>query len=138
MKPSSQQEQRYRLTASNVAAYFKPRCDRNFRWNTVEAVSRMKPGIGWNVPRRRHEHSRPGIRLLMDEGDKFEVGNVESYVEAYGEAAVLTEGIEEDGGRRKVKDLKFERFVEAFAAAPFPRFVAQLEVILTPEQEAGL
>jgi hypothetical protein len=75
MKPSSPQEQRYRLTASNVAAYFKHRCDRNFRWNTVEAVSRMKPGIGWNVPRRRHEHSRPGIRLLMEEGDKFEVGN---------------------------------------------------------------
>lgn len=138
MKPSSQQEQRYRLTASNVAAYFKHRCDRNFRWNTVEAVSRMKPGIGWNVPRRRHEHSRPGIRLLMEEGDRFEVSNVESYVETYGEAAVLTEGIEEEGGRRKVKDLKFERFVEAFAAAPLPRFVAQLEVILNPEQEARL
>ena len=60
MKLSSQQEQRYRLTASNVAAYFKHRCDRNFRWNTVEAVFRMKPGIGWNVPRRRREHSRPG------------------------------------------------------------------------------
>lgn len=138
MNPSSQQEQRYRLTASNVAAYFKHRCDRNFRWNTVEAVLRTKPGIGWNVPRRRHEHSRPGIRLLMEEGDRFEVGNVESYVETYDEAAVLTEGIEEEGGRRKVKDLKFERFVEAFAAAPLPRFVAQLEVILNPEQEARL
>jgi uncharacterized protein YdcH (DUF465 family) len=138
MKPSSQQEQRYRLTASNVAAYFKHRCDRNFRWNTVEAVLRMKPGIGWNVPRRRHEHSRPGIRLLMEEGDKFEVGNVESYVETYGAASVLTEGVEEEGGRRKVKDVKFEKFVEAFAAPPFPRFVAQLEVVLGPEQEAGL
>ncbi len=138
MKPSSQPEQRYRLTASNVAAYFKHRCDRNFRWNTVEAVLRMKPGIGWNVPRRHHEHSRPGIRLLMEEGDRFEVGNVESYLEAHGEAAVLSEGIEEEGGRRKVKDLKFERFVEAFAAAPFPQFVAQLEVILQPEQEARL
>ena len=102
MKPSSQPEQRYRLTASNVAAYFKHRCDRNFRWNTVEAVFRMKPGIGWNVPRRRHEHSRPGIRLLMEEGDRFEVGNVESYVEAYGAAAVLTEGVEDEGGRPKV------------------------------------
>jgi hypothetical protein len=138
MKSSSQQEQRYRLTASNVAAYFKHRCDRNFRWNTVEAISRMKPGIGWNVPRRRHEHSRPGIRLLMEEGDRFEVGNVESYVEAYGDAAVLTEGVEEEGGRRKVKDLKFERFVEAFATPPFPRFVAQLEVVLLPEQETRL
>ncbi|MBV9928107.1 MAG: AAA family ATPase [Acidobacteria bacterium] len=138
MKPPSQQEQRYRLTASNVAAYFKHRCDRNFRWNTVEAVFRMKPGIGWNVPRRRHEHSRLGIRLLMEEGDRFEVGNVESYVETYGAAAVLTEGVEDEGGRRKVKDLKFERFVEAFAAPPFPQFVAQLEIVLQPEQEARL
>lgn len=138
MKLSSQQEQRYRLTASNVAAYFKHRCDRNFRWNTVEAVLRKKPGIGWNVPRRRHEHSRPGIRLLMEEGDKFEVGNVESYVETYGAAAILTEGVEEEGGRRKVKDLQFEKFLEAFAAPPLPRFVAQLEVILNPEQEVRL
>ena len=138
MKPSSQQEQRYRLTASNVAAYFKHRCDRNFRWNTVEAVCRMKPGIGWNVPRRRHEHSRPGIRLLMEEGDRFEVGNVQSLVEEHGEAAVLTEGVEEEGGRSKVKDLQFEKFVEMFSAPPFPRFVAQLEVILQSEQEARL
>lgn len=138
MRSPSQQEQRYRLTASNIAAYFKHRCDRNFRWNTVEAVLRMKPGIGWNVPRRRHEHSRPGIRLLMEEGDRFEVGNVEAYVETHGEAAVLTEGVEAEGGRCKVKDLKFERFVEAFAAPPFPRFVAQLEVVLQPEQEARL
>jgi hypothetical protein len=138
MKPSSQQEQRYRLTASNVAAYFKHRCDRNFRWNTVEAVSRMKPGIGWNVPRRRHEHSRPGIRLLMEEGDRFEVGNVESLVREYGEETVLTEGVEEDAGRRKVKDLQFDNFLKAFAAPTIPRFVAQLEVILNPEQEARL
>jgi hypothetical protein len=46
MKPSSQQEQRYRLTASNVAAYFKHRCDHNFRWDTVETANRMKSGIG--------------------------------------------------------------------------------------------
>jgi hypothetical protein len=138
MKPSSQQEQRYRLTASNVAAYFKHRCDRNFRWDTVETANRMKPGIGWNVPRKRREHSRPGVRLLLEEGDRFEVGNVWSLVEAYGEASVLTEGVEEEGVRRKVTDLKFEKFVEAFASPPFPRFVAQLEVVLPPEQEAGL
>jgi hypothetical protein len=138
MKPSSQQEQRYRLTASNVAAYFKHRCDRNFRWDTVETANRMKPGIGWNVPRKRREHSRPGVRLLLEEGDRFEVGNVQSLVEAYGVAAVLTEGVEAEGGRRKVKDLKFEKFVEAFATTPLPRFIAQLEVVLPPEQEAGL
>ncbi len=136
MKPPSQQEQRHRLTASKVAAYFKRRCDRNFRRNTVEAVFRMKPGIGWNVPRRRHEHSRPGIRPLMEEGDWFEVSNIEDYIETHGAAAVLTEGVEEEGGRRKVKDLKFERFVGAFATPPLPRFVAQLEIILQPEQES--
>ena len=43
-----------KATNEDVAAYFKHRCDRNFRWNTVEAVLRMKPGIGWNIPRRRH------------------------------------------------------------------------------------
>jgi len=138
MKQSSQREQKYRLTASNIAAYFKHRCDRNFRWNTVEGTHRMKPGIGWGVPRKRREHSRPGIRLLMEEGDRFEVSNVEAYVAAHGETAVLTEGVGEEGGRRKVIDLKFERFAEAFAAPPFPLYVAQLEVILQPEQEAGL
>jgi AAA domain len=138
MKASSQQEQRYRLTASNVAAYFKHRCDRNFRWSTVEASHRMKPGIGWNVPHRVRAHSRLGIALLMEEGDRFEERNVRSLADTHGEASILTEGFQEEGGRRRVKDLPFEKFAEAFAAPPFPRFVAQLEVELGPEAEAGL
>jgi hypothetical protein len=138
MKASSQQEQRYRLTASNVAGYFKHRCDRNFRWSTVEAAQRMKPGIGWNVPHRVRAHSRLGIALLMEEGDRFEEWNVRSLADTHGEASILTEGFQEEGGRRRVKDLPFEKFAEAFAAHPFPRFVAQLEVELGPEAEAGL
>src|SRR3712207_5833083 len=114
MKSSSQQEQRYRLTASNVAAYFKHRCDRNFRWSTVEAACRMKPGIGWNVPHKVRAHSRLGIALLMEEGDRFEERNVRSLADTYGEASVLTEGFEEEeSGRRRVKDLRFEKFAEA-------------------------
>ena len=46
--------------------------------------------------------------------------------------------LEEEGGRRKVKDLQFGKFLEAFAAPPFPKFVAQLEIVLQPEQEARL
>lgn len=131
-------QQKYRLTASTIAAYFKHRCDRNFRWNTVEAMYRGKPGIGWNVPHKVRSHSRPGIALLMQEGNTFEADNVESYVTAFGESAVLTEGIEEKDGRRKVRDLKFEKFATVFSSATLPQFVAQLEVDLAPEQQAPL
>ena len=51
---------------------------------------------------------------------------------------LLTEGVEEESGRSKVKDLQFEKFVEMFSAPPFPLFVAQLEVTLQSEQEARL
>lgn len=63
MKPSSQQEQRYRLTASDVAAYFKHRCDRNFRWNTVEAelfrvidIQRGHPDVSLALTRQISSH----------------------------------------------------------------------------------
>src|ERR1043165_1612128 len=98
----------------------------------------MKPGIGWNVPHKVRAHSRLGIALLMEEGDRFEEHNVRSLADAYGEASILTEGFQEEGGRRRVKDLPFEKFAEAFAAPPFPRFVAQLEVELGPEAEFSL
>ena len=40
---------RHRLTASNVARYFKHKCDRLFRWDAVESQHRTRAGIGWNV-----------------------------------------------------------------------------------------
>ena len=41
----SMPEQRFKLTASNVAQFFKYRCDRRFRY---EAVGAGDPGEGWN------------------------------------------------------------------------------------------
>lgn len=34
----TQQEHKFRLTASNIAAYFKHKCERNFRWNDVYPI----------------------------------------------------------------------------------------------------
>lgn len=138
MNPTSPAPQRFRLTASNISAYFKNHCDRNFRYETTTSQYRGKPGIGWNVPVKVRKHSRPGIALLMQAGGNFEADRVQSYIDEHGAAAVLTEGIEATETRRQVRDLPFVRFAKAFARPPFPQFVAQLEVLLAPDQEARL
>lgn len=134
----TQQEHKFRLTASNIAAYFKHKCERNFRWNTVEGAYRGKTGIGWNVPHKVHAHSRPGIALLMRSGNTFEAENVQSFIDEFGEAAILTAGIEGTKPHRHVRDLPFSAFVERSGEQPFPQFVAQLEVILDADEEARL
>jgi uncharacterized protein YdcH (DUF465 family) len=76
--------------------------------------------------------------MLMEAGNFFEGEHVERLLEEYGEAAVLTAGVERDGDGCKVLELPFASFVEAFWAERLPRFVAQLEVLLDAEQEARL
>jgi hypothetical protein len=49
----TQNIQKFHLNASLVAAYFKHRCDRLFRWNAVESRLHQKPGIGWGIPAKR-------------------------------------------------------------------------------------
>lgn len=136
MSSSSPSDQRFRLTASAVASYFKHRCDRLFRWNTVDAPYRGKSGIGWNVPTKRRHHSRPGIALLMGAGDEFEVANVEQLVEVAGESNVRHQGISGDGEHRKMGVLPFATLAEEFRSGSFPNYIAQVEIIFTPEQEA--
>lgn len=138
MPSTSRPPQKFRLTASNLAKYFSNNCDRYFRWNTIASPLRSRAGIGWNVPKKVRKHTRPGIAMLMEAGNFFEGEHVERLLEEYGKAAVLTAGVERDGGGCKVLELPFTSFVEAFRAEQFPRFVAQLEVILDAEQEARL
>jgi hypothetical protein len=137
MTSASRPPQKFRLTASNVAKYFANRCDRYFRWNTVAGPLRGLPGVGWNVPKKVRAHSRPGIALLMQAGNFFEGDHVEELLNAYGDA-LLTAGVERGEAGCKVKGLPFDSFVEALRAEGLPRFVAQLEVILDPGQEARL
>lgn len=138
MTSASRPSQKFRLTASNIAKYFANRCDRNFRWNTVVGPLRGKSGIGWNVPQKVRAHSRPGIALLMEAGNVFEGDHVQGFIDQHGEAAVLTAGIERAEDSCKVKELPFADFVAAFQSEPFPRFVAQLEVVLDEDSEARL
>jgi hypothetical protein len=138
MTAAARPPQKFRLTASNIAKYFANNCDRNFRWNTVASPLRGKSGIGWNVPKKLRKHSRPGIALLMEAGNFFEGDHVQAFIDQYGEGAVLTAGIERSEDSCKVKELPFSDFVSTFRSEPFPQFVAQLEVILTEDQEARL
>jgi hypothetical protein len=137
MAPASPPPQKFRLTASNVAKYFGNRCDHYFRWNTVATPLRGRPGIGRHVPRKVRAHTRPGVALLMEAGHSFEGGLVEEFVAEHGDR-VLTTGVERGGDGCRVKVLPFGAFAEAFRGESLPRFVAQLEVVLGPGQEARL
>ena len=46
--------QKYRLSPSTIASYFKHRCDRLYRWESVERPDRGRPGIGWNAVSYTH------------------------------------------------------------------------------------
>jgi hypothetical protein len=74
----------------------------------------------------------------MGEGNRFEVEHIETYIKTYDDSSILTEGIGIEGETRKVNNLEFGKFAEAFSKSPFPQIVTQLEVILPPEQEARL
>ncbi len=94
--------QRFRLTASAIAAHTKHRCDRLFRWDAVPAELRGKAGIGWNVPKRLRSASRPAIRLLMVGGDEFELSQVRDLIAKVGADAFVSAGEVTKDGRTKV------------------------------------
>src|SRR5215213_5575446 len=83
----------FRLTASAIADYFKHRCDRQFRWSVVHSSDRGVAGIGWNVPKRERQQSRPGISLLMESGNTFEVTHVSDLIADVGDAHFLWAGL---------------------------------------------
>lgn len=137
---------KFRLTASAIASHYKHRCDRLFRWNAVATADRGKAGIGWNVPRRARDHSRPGIALLMTAGDEFEIGQVqalEAEVQNTPQISGVTPvvyhaGIETERGRQRVAILPLQDAIALLQQPVPPRFIAQIEINLVgyPEIEA--
>lgn len=120
--------QKFRLTASTIASYFKHRCDRLFRWKTVETRFRGRSGIGWNVPRDIRSHSRPGIALLMEAGDTFELERVNELIAEVGEAQVKHQGFGEVRGRQQILPMPSATFLQTLQERPLPRYIAQIEI----------
>lgn len=131
-------DQKFRLSPSTIASYFKHRCDRQFRWNSVEQRARGRAGIGWNIPPTPRFHSRPGIALLMNAGDEFEAGRLEQLQRDFGPDQVYHLGIEQDGGRPTVRPLPMAQLAEVLRRPAPPRFAAQILIDLeaTPEHAA--
>ncbi|HOU41735.1 MAG TPA: AAA domain-containing protein, partial [Promineifilum sp.] len=130
--------QKYRLSPSTIAAYFKHRCDRQYRWESVLQSDRGRAGIGWNVPRTPRFQSRPGITLLMAAGDEFEVSRLEELQQEHGPAAIAYAGIESDNGRRTVMPMPMPELAAVLRRPSPPRFVAQILIDLeaTPDHAA--
>ena len=130
----AQNSQKFRLNASIVASYFKHRCDRLFRWNAVEAGLHQKPGIGWGIPAKKRSYSRPGIQLLMAEGDRFELENVlrlqqEGVVEGIAHPSnVLMGNVIEQGNRQIVDPIEFDLFRQELRKPIPPHYTAQLRI----------
>ena len=68
----------HRLTASNVARYFKHSCDRLFRWEAEARRDSKRQPNEPTVPTKPRSNARPGIDLLMKGGDTFEYACVEA------------------------------------------------------------
>ncbi len=130
--------QQYRLSPSTIAAYFKHRCDRQYRWDSVQQADRGRSGIGWNVPQSPRFHSRPGIALLMSAGDAFEVERLEQLQRDYGPDQVYHMGFDDDNGRRTVRPLPLPDLAEVLRRPAPPRFAAQIFIDLeaTPDHAA--
>ncbi len=127
--------QKFRLRPTDIAAWFRHSCDRNFRWNTVPGEQRDRPGIGWGVPRRIRKSTRPGVVLLMSAGYNFEADSIEELIELHGEEKVLHAGFGSNANNRTVNDLPFNRFIDSLSRQPYPLFIAQLEIKLEGERE---
>lgn len=118
---------KYRLTASVIASYFKHRCDRLFRYNTVPGSIRGRAGtIGWRVPLKARQHTRPGVILLMQGGDTFEIEQINKLIELFGNDAIHYAGIDLD--RNKVIPTSFDDFLAALDSGISARFFAQIEL----------
>lgn len=128
--------QKFRLRPTDIAAWFRHRCDRNFRWNTVPGEIRETSGIGWGVPRKIRKNTRPGAAQLMNAGYNFEADQIEALISQYGQGKVLYAGFKTYKQRRTVNDLPFEQFINALRQNPLPSFVAQVEIVLSSEAEA--
>ncbi len=122
--------QTYRLTPSTIASYFKHRCDRLFRWESVEKPDRGRPGIGWNVPRTPGFHSRPGIALLTAGGDIFEIDQLAALQQQAGPGQLLHYGLETKDDRQRVRPWPMNELAGTLRQSPPPRFCAQILIDL--------
>ncbi|HMT21489.1 MAG TPA: PD-(D/E)XK nuclease family protein, partial [Promineifilum sp.] len=131
-------DQKFRLSPSTIASYFKPRCDRQFRWNSVEQRARGRTGIGWNIPPTPRFHSRPGITLLMDAGNEFEVERLALLRDEFGADQVFHLGVEVKDERQVVRPLPMNELAAVLRRPSPPRFAAQILIDLeaTPEHAA--
>ncbi len=118
---------KHRLTASVIASHFKHRCDRLFRYNTVAGPLRERPGtIGWRVPKKARQHTRPGAALLMQGGDVFEVSQINKLIELHGATAIHHAGI--DPATNKVIPTSFSDFLSVLDGGAAVRFFAQIDL----------
>ncbi|HEX8387116.1 MAG TPA: AAA domain-containing protein, partial [Rubricoccaceae bacterium] len=123
--------QRYRLTASNLARYFKHGCDRLLRWEAVSGKDREGLRVAEGVPEARRLDSRPGIQLLMAGGDAFEMDRVLELQALYGESDVHLEGVQtKRNGQESPAPTPLRTLGDLLRSGAPPRFVAQPEVDL--------
>ena len=122
---------RYRLTASNLARHFKHNCDRLFRWEAVGGKDRAAVRRDEGVPEAHRLDSRPGVQLLMDAGDRFEMDRVRALVEEHGPARVHLQGeLTKKNGQQAPAPTPLATLAELLRRPTPPRFVAQPEVNL--------
>lgn len=136
MEKRTDRRQRFRLSASVIASHFKHRCDRRFRWNTVEGQYRGEPGIGEDVPPRVRRHSRPGIALLMEAGERFEAERLREIEAEVGADRLHLEGIDEHENGVQIETTSLDTFIALCRCSPVPEGVAQVELDFTPEAES--
>lgn len=136
---------KFHLTASALKSHFKLRCERRFRWETVPTSARGRPGIGWNVPRVARSHSRPGIALLMQAGDTFEIEQIQALSSNITAEPALPgieqrlhhAGIEQVRERNRVRETPIAEALDLFRQMPAPRFVAQVDIDMAVHLTVG-
>ncbi|HEU4558256.1 MAG TPA: hypothetical protein VFS20_10415, partial [Longimicrobium sp.] len=110
-----------RATGSQLAQYFRFRCDRKLRWE-------LEPGAE-GVPRAE---VRPGMGLLAAAGRRFERKKIAALVRRFGAGAVLTGGTTPGGDARA---LPAERVLEVLRDPGPVQFLVQPHLWL-PDPEA--
>src|SRR5690349_5885687 len=110
-----------RVTGSQLAQYFRFRCDRKLRWE-------LEPGAD-GVPRAE---VRPGMGLLAQAGRRFERRKIATLVQRFGTDAVLTGGTTDSGDARA---LPFERVLDVLRDPGSVQFLVQPRLEL-PDAEA--
>lgn len=129
--------QQFVLSPSTVAEHFKFKCDRLLRWHTVPGYLRGRAGIGWRVPPDRGIAGRPGLKLLVTQGDEFEVDRIDRLVAAHGPGDVLTRGHKVDGDKTTIEELPFIDLAEAVRSGRVPRFATQIRIQFDREECAS-